>query len=212
VTVTDPRNKKPAEVMLDAAAFAESLRAMMYRPEAMRSIPLLLHKAAGGDYTEFAQFQIDRNINLNGAIADGLYFALTCTEDVDRTDPQKLAANNRGTFLADHRSSAHIQGCEGWPRGKLPADFGEEVKSDVPVLAVNGANDPATPPGAGKAAISRLTNARLIVVPYGGHTQDGLIGADCVKEIAAKFLETADQRSLDVSCVNNIRHQPFVLK
>ncbi|HKS57489.1 MAG TPA: alpha/beta fold hydrolase [Steroidobacteraceae bacterium] len=212
VTVTDPRKKQPAEVMLDAAAFAESLRAMMYRPEAMRSIPLLLHKAAGGDYTEFAQFQIDRNIGLNGAIADGLYFALTCTEDVDRTDPKKLAANNRGTFLADHRSSAHIQGCEGWPRGKLPPGFGEEVKSDVPVLIVTGANDPATPPAAGKAAMSRLTNARLIVVPYGGHTQDGLIGAECVKEIAAKFLETADQRSLDVSCVKNIRHKPFVLK
>ena len=82
----------------------------------------------------------------------------------------------------------------------------------MPVLAVNGANDPATPPSAGKAAISRLTNARLIVVPYGGHSQEGLIGAECVKEIGAKFLETADQRSLDVSCVKNIRHKPFVLK
>jgi pimeloyl-ACP methyl ester carboxylesterase len=212
VTVTDPRNKKPAGVSLDADAFAESLRAMLYKPEAMLSIPLLLHKAAGGDYHAFTQFQIDRNIDLNGAIADGLYFSITCTEDVDRTNPQQLQANNRGTFLADHRSRPHIEGCKGWPRGKLPAGFGEEVKSDVPVLAVNGVNDPATPPGAGKAAISRLTNARLIVVPYGGHSQEGLIGAECVKKIAARFLETADQRSLDVACVKDIRHKPFVLK
>lgn len=211
LTVTDPRNNKPAEVTLDADAFAESLRAMLYRPEAMRSIPLLLHKAAGGDYKEFAEFQLDRNVDLNTAIADGLYFSITCTEDVDRTDPKQLEANNRGTFLADHRSRPHIEGCKGWPRGKLPPGFGDEVKSDVPVLIVNGANDPATPPGAGKAAMSRLSNARMIVIPYGGHSSEGLIGEECIKQIGARFLETADQRSLDVACVKDIKHKPFIL-
>jgi pimeloyl-ACP methyl ester carboxylesterase len=212
VKVTDPRDKKPAEVSLDAEAFAEALRAMLYKPEAMRSIPLLLHKAAGGDYKAFAEFQLDRNVGLNSAIADGLYFSITCTEDVDRTDPDRLRENNRGTFLADHRSAPHIEGCKDWPRGKLPPGFGDEVKSDVPVLIVNGANDPATPPGAGKAAMSRLTNARMIVVPYGGHSQEGLIGEECVKKIASRFLETADQRSLDVSCVKDMKHKPFILK
>lgn len=212
LTVTDPRNRKPAEVTLDADAFAESLRAMMYKPDAMRSIPLLLHKAAGGDYKAFAEFQLKRNVELNGAIADGLYFSITCTEDVDRTDPKELEARNRGTFLADHRSRPHLEGCAGWPRGTLPAGFGEEVKSDVPVLIVNGDNDPATPPSAGRAAMSRLSNARMIVVPYGGHTSQGLIGEDCVKKIGERFLETADQRSLDVSCVKDIKHQPFILK
>ncbi|HEY7638550.1 MAG TPA: alpha/beta hydrolase [Steroidobacteraceae bacterium] len=212
LTVTDPRSKKPTQVALDADAFAESLRAMLYKPEPMRRIPLLLHKAAGGDYTAFADLQLRRNVELNSAIADGLYFSITCTEDVDRTDPEQLRENNRGTFLADHRSRPHIEGCKGWPRGTLPAGFGEEVNSDVPVLVINGANDPATPPGSGKAAISRLTNARLIVVPYGGHSQEGLIGEECVKQIAAKFLETADQRSLDVSCVKDMKHKPFVLQ
>lgn len=211
LTVTDPRNKKAAEVTLDADAFAESLRAMLYKPEAMRSIPLLLHKAAGGDYKAFAEFQLDRNVDLNTAIADGLYFSITCTEDVDRTDPQQLEAHNRGTFLADHRSRPHIEGCKGWPRGKLPAGFGEEVQSNVPVLLINGANDPATPPSAGRAAMSRLTNARMIVVPYGGHSSEGLIGEDCVKKIAERFLQTADQRSLDVTCVKDIKHKPFIL-
>jgi pimeloyl-ACP methyl ester carboxylesterase len=211
LTVTDPRNKKPADVTLDADAFAESLRAMLYRPESMRSIPLLLHKAAGGDYKEFAELQLKRNVELNTAIADGLYFSITCTEDVDRTDPKQLEANNRGTFLANHRSRPHIEGCKGWPRGKLPPGFGDEVKSDVPVLIINGANDPATPPSAGKAAMSRLTNARMIVIPYGGHSSEGLIGEECVKQIGAKFLETADQRSLDVACVKDIKHKPFIL-
>jgi hypothetical protein len=60
--------------------------------------------------------------------------------------------------------------------------------------------------------MSRLSNARMIVVPYGGHSQEGLIGEECVKQIAAKFLDTADQRSLDVSCVQKMKHKPFILK
>jgi pimeloyl-ACP methyl ester carboxylesterase len=211
LTVTDPRNKKPAAVTLDAAAFAESLRAMLYRPDAMLAIPLLLHKAAKGDYKGFAEFQLERNVQLNGALADGLYFAITCTEDIDRADPEQIRANGRGTFLAEHRARPHIEGCKDWPRGTLPAGFGEEVESDVPVLVINGANDPATPPSAGKAAISRMSNARMIVVPYGGHSHKGLIGEECVMQIAERFLETADQRSLDVTCLKDVRHKPFLL-
>ena len=212
VTVADPRNSKATEVSFTADDFAESLRAMIYKPETMLSIPLLLHKAAGGDYQAFADYQIERNVELNTEIGDGMYFSVTCTEDIDRIDPQQLHANGRGTFLADHRARPHMEACKGWPRGKLPAGFGEEVKSDVPVLIVTGDNDPATPPSAGRAAVSRLSNGRMIVVPHGGHTSQGLIGEECVKQIAARFLETADQRSLDVSCLKSIKHKPFVLK
>jgi pimeloyl-ACP methyl ester carboxylesterase len=212
VTVKDRRTGKPAAVDLDADAFAEALRGMVYLPEAMRSIPLVLHKAASGDYTAFAEFQIGRNLQLNSEIADGLYFSITCTEDIDRIDPQQLVANGRGTFLKEHRARPHLEGCKGWPRGKLPAGFGEEVKSDVPVLIINGNNDPATPPDTGQAAASRLSNARVLIVPYGGHAIQGLIGEDCVQDIAVRFLETADQRSLDVTCVQDIKHKPFILR
>jgi pimeloyl-ACP methyl ester carboxylesterase len=212
VTVKDPRNGKATEVNLEPDDFAESLRGMIYKPDSMISIPLLLHKAAGGDYQAFADYQIGRNVELNQEIADGLYFSITCTEDIDRIDPQQLLANGRGTFLADHRARPHMEGCKGWPRGKLPAGFGEEVKSDVPVLIMVGDNDPATPPSAARDAVSRLSNGRVVVVPHGGHTLAGLIGEKCANGIATRFLETADQRSLDVSCLKDVKLKPFVLE
>ena len=212
LTVKDPRNGKATEVNLEADDFAESLRAMIYKPDDMRSIPLFLHQAAGGDYRAFADYQIGRNVDLNHEIADGLYLSITCTEDIDRIDPQQLIANGRGTFLADHRARPHMESCKDWPRGKLPAGFGEEVKSDVPVLIMVGANDPATPPTAAKAAASRLSNGRVVIVPYGGHTLSGLINEKCANHIAAQFLETADQRSLDVSCLQDVKHKPFIVK
>jgi pimeloyl-ACP methyl ester carboxylesterase len=99
VTVKDPRNGKTTQVNLEPDDFAESLRGMIYKPDTMRDIPLLLHKAAGGDYQAFADYQIGRNTAFNADIADGLYFAITCTEDIDRLDPQQVHANGRGTFL-----------------------------------------------------------------------------------------------------------------
>ena len=50
------------------------------------------------------------------------------------------------------------------------------------------------------------------MIPHGGHTFMGLIGEDCVRGIAGRFLETADQRSLDVSCLKDVRHKPFILE
>ena len=191
VTVADPRNSKATQISFAPDDFAESLRAMIYKPETMLSIPLLLHKAARGDYQAFADYQIERNVAFNADIADGMYFSVTCTEDIDRIDPQQVHANGRGTFLADHRARPHMEACKGWPRGTLPAGFGEEVQSDVPVLIVTGDNDPATPPTAARAAVSRLSNARIIVVPYGGHTLHGLIG---------ERVRLPDRRTLPGNC------------
>ena len=62
VSIKDPRNGKPTQVNLDPDDFAESLRGMIYKPDIMRSIPLLLHKAANGDYQAFAKYQVGRNL------------------------------------------------------------------------------------------------------------------------------------------------------
>jgi hypothetical protein len=60
--------------------------------------------------------------------------------------------------------------------------------------------------------VSRLSNGRVVVVPHGGHTLAGLIGEKCANGIAQRFLETADQRSLDISCLKDVKHKPFVLE
>lgn len=212
VRVRDPRGGDSVEVSLGAGDFAEALRAMLYAPEASRRIPLLLHRAAAnGDYGGFAEFQLRRNLGLARRVALGMYFAITCTEDVARVDAEAVYASGRGTFLADHRARPHIEGCMGWPPGELPAGFGEEVESDVPVLIITGANDPVTPPASARAAASRLTNGRVIIVPDGAHGFNGLEGAECIERIAAAFLDTADPAAPDEACLADVKRRPFVL-
>lgn len=156
-SVRDPRSGATVTVTLTARDFAEALRGMLYAPAAARQVPLFLHQAARtGDYRAFAEFQLERNIGFARGFAEGMYFALTCTEDVARTDTATAYAAGRGTFLADHRARAHIESCGDWPQGVLPADFGQEVASDVPVLIITGQYDPVTPPSDARSAASRL--------------------------------------------------------
>ncbi|MET0535457.1 MAG: alpha/beta hydrolase [Steroidobacter sp.] len=212
VRLENPRSGDQVEVSLRAADFAEALRAMLYNPEATRHIPIHLHRAAtANDYRPFAELQIKRNQAIADAIALGMYFATTCTEDIAGVDAEAVYAAGRGTFLADHRARPHIQNCKGWPLGQLPKDFRTDVTSDAPVLIITGENDPATPPASARSAASRLSNAKVIIVPQGGHSLAGLIGEDCVKGLATRFLETANVQSLDVTCVAKVRRRPFVL-
>jgi pimeloyl-ACP methyl ester carboxylesterase len=210
--ITDPRNGDPVDVSLRAADFAEALRAMLYKPETTRHIPLFLHQAAiAGDYRPFAEFQLKRNQAIANAIALGMYFATTCSEDIAGVDAESVYVAGRGTFLADHRARPHIEACKSWPLGQLPKDFRTDVKSSVPVLVIAGENDPATPPASARSAAARLTNAKVIIVPQGGHSFDGLIGQECVKGLAARFLETASVQALDDTCAASMHRRPFVL-
>lgn len=93
----------------------------------------------------------------------------------------------------------------------LPARFGQEVASDVPVLIITGQYDPATPPIDGRSAASRLRRARVVIVPHGGHSVDGRSSVACVPRLVPGFLETADPDRLDTGCLAGMHRPPFAL-
>jgi pimeloyl-ACP methyl ester carboxylesterase len=211
-SVRDPRGGSMVPVTLTARDFAESLRGMLYAPASARQVPLFLHQAATtGDYRPFAEFQLQRNIGFAPGFAEGMYFAVTCTEDIARTNTAAAYAAGRGTFLADHRARAHVESCRGWPTGTLPADFGQEVASDVPVLIITGEYDPVAPPSHARSAASRLGRSRVVIVPHGGHSASGLTNAACVQQLMVRFLETADADALDTGCLATMQRPAFVV-
>ena len=60
-----------------------------------------------------------------------------------------------------------------WPRGEIPADFLEPVRSNAPVLIFSGNLDPVTPPSDGEDVARYLPNSRHIIIPEGGHGHSG---------------------------------------
>ena len=210
VQYSPPDKSAPVTVEIQRDIFAEKVRTMMYGEDSARRIPLIVHRAAAGDFGPFLQEAIKPGIP--DFIADGMYLSVTCAEDVPFIDQAEAAKLNAGNPFGNYRVFQQTRACGMWPRGKVAADFQEPVSSNVPVLIFSGKLDPVTPPERGAEAAKHLPNSRLVIIPHGGHTLDGLTPADCVDRLILQFLHSGDVKSLDTSCVETMAPPPFATK
>jgi pimeloyl-ACP methyl ester carboxylesterase len=145
-------------------------------------------------------------------LAGGFYLSIYCSEDVPFIDPAEVEAATAGTFYGDGRIRAQIEACRRWPRGVVPEGFLQPVRSDVPVLLVSGAWDPASPPRHAERAGRDLTNSRHVVLPFAGHGPGGIVGGmECFDRLSNEFVLRGTVEDLDTSCVEKLRRPPFVL-
>lgn len=207
-----PPGKKSAPVTLEIQrdVFAEKIRTFLYARDKASQVPLIVHEAANGNFAAFLQQAIGPSIP--DMIADGMYLCVTCAEDVpfiDQTEAAKLNAENP---FANYRVFQQTRACGMWPRGNIPEDFREPVRSNVPALVFSGNFDPVTPPHRGDEVAHNLSNSRHVIIPQAGHGIDGLTTADCVDKIILEFIEKANAKDLDVSCVERMAPPPFATK
>ena len=213
VTVEHPRTKRPVVVSLSYDMVAETLRYMLYSSMEAALVPVVMHAAATGDFSWLAR----QSLRARGAMTgngsfDGVYLAITCAEDLPRTDPAREATEAKGTFLGEYRMKQQRAACEIWGRSPVPADYYTPVRSDAAVLLVTGADDPVTPPRYAAEVAKTLPNALNIVVPFGGHGLYGLEGMACIDELEARVIESGSVAGLDTSCVSQIRRRRFAVE
>lgn len=190
--------------------FAESIRIFMYGRDQSSRIPLIIHSAASGDFQPFLQQAIGP-APIDG-IADGMYLCVTCAEDVpfiDQAEATKMNANNP---FGNYRVFQQTRGCGLWPRSEIPVDYREPVRSDAPALIFSGNLDPVTPPERGDEVARYLPNSRHVIMAQAGHGPFGLTNLDCFDRLILEFLDKADAKNLDVSCVQEMKAPPFALK
>ncbi|HZW52199.1 MAG TPA: alpha/beta hydrolase, partial [Rudaea sp.] len=96
-------------------------------------------------------------------------------------------------------------GCEVWPHAARPADFHTPLKTDKPVLILEGALDPVTPPRYGEQVVKNLSNARLIVAKGQGHN---VIGRGCIPKLVGDFVDKLDPKTMDAKCVDRLGPMP----
>jgi pimeloyl-ACP methyl ester carboxylesterase len=89
----------------------------------------------------------------------------------------------------------------------MPADFHKPLATDVPALVLEGEFDPVTPPRYGEQTVKPLKNGRLLVLRGQGHN---VIGAGCMPKLFAQFLQDANAKALDATCLDTLAYaQPF---
>jgi len=210
VEYSPPDKSAPTTVAIRRAVFGEKIRSWMYGPDKAARIPLIVHHAAGGDFVPFLKEAIGPSIP--DFVADGMYLSVTCAEDVPFIDPAEAANLTAGNPFGDYRVFQQTRACSMWPRGEIPTDFLEPVRSNAPVLIFSGNLDPVTPPEYGEEVAKYLPNSRHVIISHAGHGVDGLTDPGCIDRIAIEFLDNGDAKNLDTSCIQGMKPPPFATK
>ncbi len=73
------------------------------------------------------------------------------------------------------------------------------------MLLLSGELDPVTPPRYGEQVAAHLPNARHLVLKGQGHNV-AFVG--CMPKLLGQFVETADAKALDATCLDNLSYVP----
>lgn len=202
--------KPVSKLEIQRDVFAEKIRTWMYDRDTAARIPLIVHHAAKGDFAPFLREAIRPGIP--DSIADGMYLSVTCAEDVPFINQQEAATLNANNPFGNYRVFQQTRACGMWPRGEIPADYLEPVRSNAPVLIFSGNMDPVTPPAYGEEVARYLPNSRHVIIAEAGHGPFGLSNPGCIGRIAMEFLDKGDAKNLDVSCVEKMARPPFATR
>ena len=180
---------------------------MLFGAERVHDLPLLIHLAYNGDYKPIAA-RIAPAGDSGDAIPKGIYFSIVCSEQVPLFDARAVARAADPSVLYSMRLRRDTEACSEWPRGWLPQAFHSPVRSNVPVLAMNGELDHLTPPRYGKQVVESLSNARHLVLPNRGHNDVD----ECTNGIIEAFMLAGTLEGLDTSCLAKSEPLTFATK
>lgn len=190
--------------------FAEDTRFALYNARSSTVLPYVIHRAATGDFEPFARIAMILEPELRSLLANGMFLSVTCAEDVPFIAPEAIAPALANTYLGDYRVAMQVAACKVWPRGEVPADFHDPVKSTVPALILSGSYDPVTPPQWAEAALPTLPHARHVLIPASHHGDGGLSHHECMQGLITTFIERGTADGLDTSCIQTMQPPPFV--
>ena len=108
---------------------------------------------------------------LKDDLSIGLFFSITCNEDMPFVREADVAAAVRGTYLGDYRLRQQQTACSLWPRAVLPKGYRNPVHSSVPTLFVTGDQDGGTPLWFTPRVAKNFSHRAIVVVRGQGHTE-----------------------------------------
>ena len=200
-----PRTAKRVQMQLRPGRFLQTVRTVLYSPDAANRLPFLIDSADKGNWNPFvAQMYSISDFSLEGP-AIGLMLSVTCAEDIPRITPEIVAEEERGSFLAGHEVKFLSHVCQTLGIPAIP--YQEAGVINAPVLLLSGALDPVTPPHRAEEAAKHMTRAQPFVVENGGHivSQSG-----CAPRLLREFLDMPNT-PLQAACLKDIPRNGFQL-
>ncbi|HKE49713.1 MAG TPA: alpha/beta hydrolase [Rhodanobacteraceae bacterium] len=202
IELRQPRTFAIEKKTLNAPTLAALVRMFAYSSETSALLPLTIARALDGDYAPLVAQSALLDEELSDLEGSGMQLSVICAEDADRLDERPQDAK---LILGDALVRVIRAQCAIWPRGTRPRDFHNPVRSDKPVLVLEGEYDPVTPPRYGEAIVKGLPNGRLLVAKGQGHS---VMGRGCLPRVVGRFVETLDAKALDAGCIADFGPTP----
>jgi pimeloyl-ACP methyl ester carboxylesterase len=207
VVIQDPRTGEREMVNVNENVFLSGLFRPLYVAELASLLPFGVSSAAHGDFNPLLAQNLEFADDVSENLSLGMHLSVICAEDIPRITVDDLAQVN-SSFFGRTLVDDFVRACKVWPHGKVPPDFYEPVRSNVPTLILSGGIDPATPPRHGDEVARTLPNARHLVAPHLGH---GVSLHGCAPRLVESFIRKGSAAKLDGKCLERIPRPLFVL-
>ncbi len=202
--------------VVDADEVASSVHEVLMDATTQAELPLMIHML--GEATDrvaalVAIIKATPPSESAGASGNQMMpIAVQCNEPWALDDPGQLVAKNSFEYHSDLENAQWWQYiCTLIPKAGQAAGAGRLTKSNVPVLAFNGEEDPQDPPGNMAGAHAFWPNSLQLAVPDQGHDTNPDLSGACVISLIESFLEQGSPAHLDTSCLSKVPAPSFAL-
>lgn len=207
VAIQDPRTGDRETIEVNENVFLSGLFRPLYVAELASLLPYGVSSAAAGDFNPLLAQNLEFTDDVSENLSVGMHLSVICAEDIPRITPADLAAVAK-SFFGRALVDDFIRACRTWPRGEVPKDYYDPVRSDVAALVLSGGIDPATPPRHGEEVAATLPNARHFVAPHLGH---GVSLHGCGPRLVERFIRAGSAKELDGRCLERIPRPLFMM-
>jgi pimeloyl-ACP methyl ester carboxylesterase len=204
-------NGAAREIRISGSQFAYLIWQSLYYTEAIPYLPRVIADTADGNLARLARL-IERERETD-EMSEGMQHSVECAEMAPFMRPEQLRAAAQAFPPAVRRAALDQFGdvfsrCATWnvpaadPRQKAP------LRSDIPVLLLSGAFDPATPPAAVRLTAETLSRHYLFLFPDSGH---GVFRtSECARQVITAFLADPGTKP-HLPCLDRLAPPAFVL-
>ena len=193
------------QASLSRGRVVEWLRGRLYRPKDAVTVPWLIHQAHAGNWNPVVEGVLANAREADSALSFGLFFSITCNEDIAFVREEDIARETRETFLGDYRVRQQQAACRAWPKLTLPNDYRSPVRSSAPTLFVSGDSDGGSPLWFTEHVAPGFSNRVEIVLHGRGHTE----WTDCVGRLYEQFVRTGETEALKGASCETTPRAPF---
>ncbi len=206
VPVRSAATKQKVFVALSKEVFVDRLRQILYNVQTASTVPFIVERSYNGDYAPLAQAINVVSIELNGAVNYGAFLSYSCSGEIPFVSNDEVRRQSERSFVGDLRLTAEQRACKIWNVPAMPAAFNDPVRSRLPILMIDGQDDPATPPVYARKALAYLPNGALAIIRGGGHITE----TSCTDRLIESFVQSKTSRGLDLQgCSAAAETPPF---